>query len=173
MGKQWKETRRCSWAPNSLQMVIAPVDTCSLEGRKAMTNPDSVLKSRLDFTKKGPYSQNYGFPSSHIWTWKLDYNESWALKNWCFWIVLLENTLESSLNCKEIQPVHPIGNQSWIFIGITDDEAETPIFWPPGAKNWLIWKDPDARKDWKWEEKGMTEDEMVGWHYRLNGHKFV
>ena len=102
--------------------------------------------------------------------WELDCEESWALKNWYFWTVVLEKTLESPLDCKEIQPVKYKGNQSWIFIERTDAEAETPILWPPDAKNWLIWKDPDAGKDWRWEEKGMTEDEMVGWHHRLNGH---
>ena len=104
--------------------------------------------------------------------WELDYKESWALKNWCFWTVVLEKTPESPLDCKEIQPVHPKGNQSWVFIGRTDVEAETPILWPPDAKSWLIWKDPDAGKDWGQEEKGTTEDEMVGWHHQLNGHEF-
>ena len=98
--------------------------------------------------------------------WELDYKESWMPKNWCSWTVVLEKTLESPLDCKEIQLVHPKGNQSWIFIGRTDAEAVTPVFWPPDAKNWLIWKDPDAGKDWRWEEKGMTEDEMVGWHHQ-------
>ena len=101
--------------------------------------------------------------------WELDYRESWALKNWCFWTVLLEKTLESPLGCKEIQPVHPKGNQSWIFIGRIDVEAETPILWPPDVKSWLIWKYPDAGKDWGQEEKRTTEDEMVGWHHRLMG----
>ena len=105
--------------------------------------------------------------------WELDHKEGWALKNWCFWIVVLKKTLESPLDCKEIQPVHPKGNQSWIFIGRTDAEAETPILWPPDARNWFIWKDPDAGKDWRLEEKGMTENEMVGWHHRLNGHEWV
>ena len=103
--------------------------------------------------------------------WELDYKESWAPKNWCFWTVLLEKTLESPLDCKEIQPVHP-KDQSWVFIGRTDAEAETPILWPPDAKSWLIWKDPDAGKDWGQEEKGMIEDEIVGWHHRLDGHGF-
>ena len=103
---------------------------------------------------------------------ELDYKESWALKNWCFWTVVLEKTLASPLDCKEIQPVHPKGNQFWVFNGRTDVEGETPIFWPPDAKRRLIWKDPDAGKDWRQEEKGMTEDEMVGWHYWLNGHEF-
>ena len=102
--------------------------------------------------------------------WELNYKESWALKNWCFWTVVLDKTLESPLECKEIQPVNPKGNQSWIFIGRTDDEAETPILWPPDAKNWLIWKDPDAGKDWSREERGTTEDEMVGWHHWPSGH---
>ena len=104
--------------------------------------------------------------------WELDYKETWAQKNWCFWTVVLEKTLESPLDCKEIQPVHPKGDQAWVFIGRTDAEAETPVPWPPHAKSWLIWKDPDARKDWGQEEKGMTEDEMVGWHHWFNGHGF-
>ena len=104
--------------------------------------------------------------------WELDYKESWVLKNWCCWTVVLEKTLESPLDCKEIQPVHLKGNRSWIFIGRTDVEAETPILWPPDAKKWPIWKDPDAGKDWRREEKGTTEDEMVGWHHQLNGHGF-
>ena len=104
--------------------------------------------------------------------WELDYKESWALKNWCFWTVVLEKTLESPLDSKEIQPVHPKGNQSWIFIGRIDAEAEAPIFWPPDVKNWLIWKDPDGGKDWRQEEKGATEDDMAGCHHELNSHEF-
>ena len=104
--------------------------------------------------------------------WELDYKESWVLKNWCFWTVVLEKTLESPLDCKEIQPVHSEGDQSWVFTGRTDTEAETPIFWPPDEKNWLIWKDPDAGKDWRRKVKGMTEGEMVGWHHWLDGHEF-
>ena len=121
---------------------------------------------------KSPSSQGYGFSSSHVWVWELDYKESWAPKNWCFWIVVLEKTLESPLDCKEIQPVHPKGDQSWVSIGRTDVEAETPILWPPNAKRWLIWKDPDAGKDWGQEEKGTTEDEMVRCHHRSNRHGF-
>ena len=117
-----------------------------LLGRKVMTNLDSIFKSR-DIANKVPCSQSYGFSSSHVWMWELDYKEGWALKNWCFWTVVLEKTLESPLDCKEIQPVHCEGNQSWIFIGRTDPEAETLVLWPPNAKNWLIWKDPDAGKD--------------------------
>ena len=104
--------------------------------------------------------------------WELDYKESWALKNWCFWTVVLEKTLESPLDCKEIQPVHPKGDQSWVFIGSIDFEAETPILWPPDGKSWLIWKDPDAGKDWRQEEKGMTEVEMVGCHHWFSEHGF-
>ena len=104
--------------------------------------------------------------------WELDYKESWALKNWCFWTVVLEKALESPLDSKEMQPVHPKGDQSRMFIRRTDVEAETPIFWPPDTKSRLIWKDPDAGKDWRQKEKGATEDEMVGWHHRLNGHDF-
>ena len=108
----------------------------------------------------------------HAWMWELDYKESWALKNWCFWTLVLEKTLEIPLDCKEIQQVHPKGDQSWLFIGRTDAEVETPILRPPDAKKWLIGKDPDAGKDWRQEEKGTTEDEMVGWHHLLNGHEF-
>ena len=103
---------------------------------------------------------------------ELDYEESWVPKNWWFWAMVLEKTLESPLNSKEIQPVHPKGNQSWIFIGRTDAEAKTPILWPPDVKNWFIWKDPDAGKDWRQEKKGITEDDMVGWHHWLDGHEF-
>ena len=141
-----------------------------LLGRKAMTNLDSVLKSRHHFADKGPYSQSYGFSSSHIWIWELDHKEGWAPKNGCFWIVVLEKTLESPSDSKEIKPVNPKGNQSWILIGRND--TEVPILCPPDAKSWLIRKDPDAGKDWRQEEKGMIEDEMVGWHHQLNGHEF-
>ena len=112
------------------------------------------------------------FSSGHVWMWEVDYKESWVPKNWCFWTVVLEKTLESLLDCKEIQQVHPKGNQSWVFIGRTDVETETPILWPPAVKSWLIWKYPGAGKDWRQEEKGSTEDEMVGWHHRLDGHGF-
>ena len=154
-------------------------DMCSLE--EVMTNLDSMLKSRHYFANKGLSSQSYGF-SSHVWMWELDCKESWAPKSWCFWTMVLEKTLLSPLDCREIQPVTPKGNQSWIFIGRTHDDTEilrdsmihdgTPILWPPDAKNWLFRKDPDAGKDWTWEEKGVTEDEMVGRHHGLNGHAF-
>ena len=124
---------------------------CLLLRRKAMTNLDSILKSRNITFHKGPSSQGYGFSSSHVWMWELDYEESWGSKNWCFWTLVLENTLESPLGCKEIQSVHPKGNQSWVFTGKTDVDTETPIFWPLDAKSWLIWKDSDVEKDWRQE----------------------
>ena len=124
------------------------------------------------FANKGLFNQSYGFSSSHVWMWELDYKESRVLKNWCFWTVLLKKTFESPLDCKEIQPVHPKKDQSWIFIGRTDTEVETSILWRSDAKNWLIGKDPGAEKDWRREEKGRTEDEMVGCHHWLNGHEF-
>ena len=133
----------------------------------------NILQENGYFANKGPSSQSYGFSSSHVWMWELDYKESWVPKNWCFWTVVLEKILESPLACREIKPVHPKGNQSWIFIGRTDAEAETPILWSPDVKNWLIRKDTYAGKDWRQEEKGTTEDEMVGWHHRLNGHGFA
>ena len=114
----------------------------------------------------------YSLSSSHVWIWELDCKEGWTLKNWCFWTVVLEKTLESPLDCKEIKPVHPKGNQPWIFIGRTDAEAETPVLWSPDVKNWLTAKDLDAGKDWRREEKGMTGDEMVGWYHRHKGHEF-
>ena len=131
-----------------------------------------IKKQRHYFANTGLSSQSYGFSGSHVWMWELDYKESWEPKNWCFWSVVLVKTLESPLDYKEIEPVHPKGNPSWIFIGRTDGEAETPVIWPPDAKSWLIWKDPDAEKDWRQEEKGMTEDEMGGWHHWLNSHEF-
>ena len=131
-----------------------------------------IIKQRHYFVNKGPSSQGYGFSSSHVWMLELDYKESWASKNWCFWTAVLKKTLESLLDSKEIQPVHPTGNQSWIFTGITDAEAEAPILWPPDVKNWFIWKDSDAGKDWRSEKKGTTEDEMAGRHHRLDGHEF-
>ena len=132
---------------------------------------EHIKKQRHYFANKGPSSQGYGFSSGHGWMWELDYKESWVLKNWSFWTVLLEKTLESPLDCKEIQPVHPEGEQSWVFIGRTNAETEPPKLWPPDVKNWLIEKDPDAGKDWRWE-KGTTEDQMVGWHHQPDGHEF-
>ena len=129
-------------------------------------------KHRRYFANKGPSSQGYGFSIGHVWMWELDYKESWASKNWCFWTVVLEKTIESPLEWKEIQPVHPKGDQSWVFIGKNDVEAETSVLWSHHAKSWLILKDPDAGKDWGQKEKGTTEDEMVGWYHWLNGHGF-
>ena len=189
MGKQWKEWLTLFFgAPKSLQMVIADMklkDACSLEGKLLPTYYyqhiklliilsyyQHIKKQRHYFANKGPSSQGYGFSSGHVWMWELDYKESWGPKNWCFWTVVLEKTLESPLDCKEVQPVHPKGNQSWIFIGRTDAEAETPVLRPPAVKNWLIGKDLDAGKDWRREEKQTTENEMVGWHHWLNGHAF-
>ena len=135
----------------------------------------SYDKPRQHIKKQRHYfadnSQSYGFSSSYVWMWELDYKEGWASNNWCFWTVVLEKTLESPLDCKEIQPVHPKGNQSWVFIVGTDNEAEAPILWPPDARSRLIRKDPDAGKDQR-QKKGTTEDEMVGWYHQLNGREF-
>ena len=117
-------------------------------------------------------SQGYGFSSGHVWMWELDCEESWAPKNWCFWTVVLEKTLASPLDCKEIQPVHSEWDQPWDFFGRNDAKAETPVLWPPYVKSWLIGNDSDAGRDWGQEEKGMTEDEMAGWHHGLDGHGF-
>ena len=146
------------------------IKRCLLLGRKARTNLHSILKGR-DIANKGPSSQSYGFSNSYIWMWELDYKESWESKNWCFWTVVSGKTLENPLDCKEIKPVNPKRNQSWIFIERTHAEAETSILWPPDAMNWLIGKDPDAGKDWR-QEKGTTEEEMVGWHQWLHAHGF-
>ena len=174
MGEQWKQWQTLFFgAPKSLQMVTAAMklkDACSLE-EKLWPTRQHIKKQRHYFANKGSSGQSYGFSSSHVWMWELDYKESWVPKNWCFWTVVLEKTLESPLDCKEIQPVHLKGNQSWMFTGRTHVEAETPILWPPDVKNWLIGKDPDAGKDWR-QEKGMTKDEMVGWHHWLKRHEF-
>ena len=158
-------------APKSLQMIIAAMklkDAYSLKEKLWQ----HIKKQRYYLANKGLFSQGYGFSSGHVGMWELDCEESWAPKNWCFWTVVLEKTLESPLDCKEIQPVHPKGDQSLVFIRRTDAKIETPILWPPDAKSWLIWKDPDAGKDWSQEAKRTTEDEMVGWHHRLCGHGF-
>ena len=143
-----------------------------LLGRKAMTNLDSVLESRDINLPTKVHIVSHGFSSSHVWMWELYHKEDWVPKNWCFWTVLLDKTLESPLDYREIQPVHPKVNQSWIFIERTDAEAKAPILGPPDEKSRLIRKDPDTGKDWRQEKKGMTEDEMVGWHHWLNGHEF-
>ena len=131
-----------------------------------------IKKQRCYFANKGPSTQSYGFSIVMYGCWALEYKKSWASKSWCFQTVVLDKTLESPLDCKEIQPVHPKGDQSRLFTGRTDAEIETPMLWPPYVKNWLMWKDPDSGKDWRWEEKGTTEDEMVGWHHQLDGHEF-
>ena len=146
-------------------------DPCSW--KESYDNPtDDSKKQRHHFANKGPYSQSYRFSSSHVWMWELDHKEVWVLKNWCLWTVVLVKTIESPLDYKEIKPVNPKGNQPWIFIGRTDTEAEAPILWPPDVKRWLTGKDPDAGKGWGQEEKGTTEDEMIGWHHQLYGHEF-
>ena len=175
MGKQWKQCQiyfsglqnHCRWWLQPWNSkILAPWKESSDQPRQ------HIKKQGHYFANKGPSSQGYGFSSGHVWMCELDSKESWALKNWCFWTVLLEKTLESPLDCKEIQPVNPKEDQSWVFIGRTDVEAETPIFWPPDAKSWLIGKDPSAGMYWGQEEKGTTEDEMAGWHHWLYGHGF-
>ena len=146
-------------------------DFCSL--KKNYNKPrQHIKKQRHHFTNKVLYSQTYGFSSSHGWMSELDHKEGWTPKNWCFWAVVLKKTLENPLDCKEIKLVISKGNQPWIFFGRTGAEAETPILWPRDSRSWLIGKDPDAGKDWGQEEKGMTENEAVGWHHQLNGHEF-
>ena len=151
---QWQQ----SWNSETLAAWKENYDKC----RK------HIQKQRHDFAKKGPYSQSYNFSSSKVWIWELDHKEGWVLKNWCFSTVVLEKTLESPLDSKEMKPVNPKGNQLWIFSGRTD--AEAPILWPPYVKSWFTGKNRDAGNDWRQEEKGLTEDEMVGWHHQLNGH---
>ena len=141
-----------------------------LLGRNVMTNLDNIQKHRHYFANKSPSSQGYGFSCGHVWMWELDCEEGWVPKNWSFWTVVLEKTLESPLDCKEIQPVHS-EDQPWDFFGRNDAKAETPVLWPPHAKSWLIGKDSDAGRGWGQEEKGTTEDEMAGWHHWLNGHE--
>ena len=138
-----------------------------------MTNLDSILKIKdITLPTKVRIVNAMVFSSSHVWMWELDCEESWAPKNWCFWTVVLEKTHESPWDCKEIQPVHSKGDQSWVFFGRNDAKAETPILWPPHRKSWLIGKDSDAGRNWGQEVKGMTEDEMAGWHHQFNGHEF-
>ena len=170
MGKWWKQWETLYfWTPKSLQMLTSALkwkDSCFLE--KNYDQPRQHIKNqRHYFVNNGPSSQIYGFSSSQVWMWELDQKDGWVLKNWCFWTVVLKKTLESPLDCKGIKPVNPKGNQPWIFISRTDVEAEAPILGPPDAKSWLIGKDPDAGKDWRHEEKGTTEDGMVGWHHWL------
>ena len=176
-GNQWKQWQTLFLgAPKSLQMVTAAMKLKTLAPwKKSFDQPrQHIIKQTHYFASKGMSSQGYGFSCGHVWMWELDYKESWALKNWCFWAMVLEKTLESPLDCKEIQPVHPKGNQSWIFIGRTDAETVTPILWPPDVKNWLIEKtlmlgktEGGRRREWHgWG------DEMVGCHHWLRGPEF-
>ena len=149
------------------------VKRCLLLGSKAMTNLESILKSRdITLPTNTCIVKFKGFSSGQVQIWKMDHKPGSVPRNWCFWTVVLRKILESPLDCKKVQPVHFKGNQSWMFTRRTDAGAETPILWPPVEKSWLIGKDPDAGKDWRQEEKGMTEDEMVGWHHQRNGHEF-
>ena len=158
---------RRKWQPTACSCLENPRD-----GGAWWAAVYGVAQSQTRLKWLSSSSQSYGFSISHVCMWGLDCKERWVPKNCCFWTVVLEKTLESPLDCKEIKPVHPEGNQSWRVIGRTDAKAETPILWLPDAKNWLIRKDPDAGKYWRQEEKGTTEDEMVGWHHQLNGHEF-
>ena len=180
----WKTQQ---WPPDWKRLILVPIPKkgstkecadhwtialISHAWKESYDQPRQHIKKQWYYlVNKGPSSQGYGFSCGHVWMWELDYKEGWALKNWCFWNMVLEKTLKSPLDCKEIQPIHSNGDQSWVFIGRTDVEAETPILWPPDVKRWLIWKDHDAGKDWG-HEKGTTENEMVGWHHWINGHGF-
>ena len=177
MANRWWKCGNCqisfSWVLVSIQTVTAATklkDTCSLEEELCQTQ--CFKKQRYHFADKDPHSQSYGFSSSCVQMWELDHEEGWVPKNWCFWIFMLEKSPESPWDSKEIQPVNPKRNHPLIFIGRTAAEAEAPILWPPDEKSWFIRKDPDAGKDWSQEEKGMTEDEMVGRYHWLNGHEF-
>ena len=175
MGKQCKQWQTLfSWIPKSLWTVTAATKLKTFAPWKKSYDKSRqhIKKQRHHFADKGSYCQSYVFSSRHVWMWELYHKEGWVLKKWCFWSVVLENTLESPLEWKKIQPVNPRGNQSSIFSWRIDVEAEGPILWPPDVKNWLIGKDSDAGKDWRQEEKGSTEDDIVGWHHRLNGHEF-
>ena len=171
MGKQWLTLFFLGSKITADGDCSHEIKRCLLLGRKVMTNLDSILKSR-DIILPTKVRLVKAMDGGHVWMWELDYKESWVPKNWWFWTVVLEKTLESPLDCKEIHLVHPKGDQSCVFIGRTVVEAETPILWPRDVKSWFIGKDPDAGKDWEQEEKGPTEDEMAGWHHRLNGHGF-
>ena len=162
-----------SWAPKSLRTVTAEMklkDACSLEGTYDKPR-QHIKKQRHHFTNKGPYGQSYDFSSSHVRLWEPDNEKGWVPENWCLRTVVLEKSLESPLDCKEIKPINSKGDHPWIFIGRTDAEAEAPVLWPPDVKRQLIWKDPDAGKDWSRRRRGQ-EDEMVGWHHQLDGHEF-
>ena len=179
MGNRWRNSGNSvrlyfGGAPKSLQMVIAAmkIKRHLLLGSKVMTNLNSIFKSRDITLPTKVCLLKAGFSCGHVWMWELDCEDGWALKNWCFWTVVLEKALESPLDCKEIQPVHPKGDQPWDFFGRNDAKAEAPVLWPPHGKSWFIGKDADAGRDWGQEEKGTTEDEMAGWHHQLDGHEF-
>ena len=174
MGKQWKQwltffglQNHCRWwfSPWNEKMLTPWKESCD-------QTRQHIKKQRHYFVSKGPSSQGYGFSSGHVWMWELDYKESWVQKNWCFWTAVLEKTLNVPWTARRSNQSILKGDQSWVFIGRTDVEAETPILWSPDVKSWLIWKDPDAGKYWGQEEKGITEDEMVGWYHQLSGHEF-
>ena len=175
MGKQWKQCQTLFFGGSKITAdgdCSHEIKRCLLLGRKVLTNLDSIYKQRHYFADEGLSSQGYGFSCGHVWMWELDCEEGWALKNWCFWTVVLEKILESPLDCKEIQPVHSEGDQPWDFFVRNDAEAEPPVLWPPHVKSWLIGKHSDAGRDWGQEEKGTTEDEMTGWYHRLDGREF-
>ena len=178
MGNRWRNSgnsvRLYFWgAPKSLEMVTVTMTLETITPWKKSNDQHRqyIQKQRRYFADLGPASQGYGFSCGHVWMWELYCDEGWAPKNWCFWTVVLEMTLESPLDCKEILPVHSEGDQPWDFFGRNGAEAETPVLWPPHAKSWLIGKDSDAGRDWGQEEKGTTEDEMAGWHHWLNGRE--
>ena len=174
-GKQWKQWQTLflglqnhygQWLQPWISKTLAP-------WKKSYDKPrEHIKKQRHYLADKGPFSQSFGFSSSHVWMWEFDHNEGWALKNRCLWTVVLEKTLAIPLDWKDIKPVNPKGNQTWIFFGRTDAEAEAPTLWPPVARDQLIRQDPDAGKDLRQEKgKRITEDEMVEWHHRLNRHE--
>ena len=178
MAKRWGKSRNSDWLYFLCSKITVDTDCshgikrCLLFGRKSMTKIDTMLKSRYHFADKSPYGQSYGFSSSQEQLWELDHNQGWMSKSWCFWIVVLEKTLDNPLDCKEIKSVNPKGNEFWIFIGRTYAKAEASKLWPPDAKSQLIGKQLDTGKDWGQEEKGVTEDEMVAWHHQNSGHEF-
>ena len=175
MGKQCKHCQTLFFGGSKITAdggCSHVIKRCLLFGRKVMTNIDSIFKSRdITLLTKVQASQGYGFSCGHVWMWDLDCEESWAPKSWCCRTVVLEKTLVSPLDCKEIQPVHSEGDQPWDFFGWNDAKAETPLLWPPHVKSWLIGKDSDAGRDCGQEEKGTTEDEMAGWHHWLVGRE--
>ena len=176
MGKQWKQWQTLFFWGSRIPAdgdCSCEIKRCLVPWKKSYYNSRQQMKKpRHYFADKCGFSQSYDFSSSQVWMWKLDHKESWVLKYWCFWTVVLEKTLENSLDCKESKPVNPKGNQSWTFIGRTEAKVEIPLLWPSDAKNWLFGKDSNTGKDWRQEEKGTTEDEMVGWLHWLNGHEF-